>query len=108
MEVCMTDFYRAIADSTRRQILYMTSKQEYTQSELVDYFSVSQPAVKKHLDMLVREELLAERKEGRYRYYRLNVDVYERGMNLVTTDLNRVLEHKLNRLKHYLEEGENG
>ncbi|WP_054708157.1 metalloregulator ArsR/SmtB family transcription factor [Bacillus sp. JCM 19041] len=105
----MADFYRAIADSTRRQILYMTSKREYTQSELVNYFAVSQPAVKKHLDMLVHEELLAERKEGRYRFYRLNVDVYEREMNLVTNDLNRVLDHKLNRLKQYIEEeGENG
>ena len=45
----MTDIYRAIADPTRRKILTLLSQNEYTQSELVNRFTISQPAIKKHL-----------------------------------------------------------
>ncbi|NGP57341.1 winged helix-turn-helix transcriptional regulator [Paenibacillus thiaminolyticus] len=54
----MTDIYRAISDPTRRQILRMTAQREYTQSEIVQAFSISQPGMKKHLAILVEENLI--------------------------------------------------
>ncbi len=73
----LTHFYRVLADETRRKILALTAQREYTQAELVSLFDVSQPAIKKHLDLLLQEQLLHERKEGRYRYYKLHLDNFK-------------------------------
>lgn len=102
----MTDIYRAIADPTRRKILTLLSRNEYTQSELVDRFTISQPALKKHLAILVEEDLVAERKEGRYRVYRLKRDSFKNQYEKLQQEIGSVLDNKLMKLKTYLE-GEN-
>ncbi|GAF14543.1 hypothetical protein JCM19046_247 [Bacillus sp. JCM 19046] len=101
----MTHFYRVLADETRRKILALTAQREYTQAELVSLFDVSQPAIKKHLDLLLKEQLLHERKEGRYRYYKLHLDNFKDKKAEVEQELNQILEQKLVDLKSYLEEG---
>ncbi|MCG7343659.1 metalloregulator ArsR/SmtB family transcription factor [Sporosarcina sp. ACRSL] len=99
----MTDIYRAIADPTRRKILTLLSRNEYTQSELVDRFTISQPAVKKHLEILVEEDLVAERKEGRYRVYSLKRDNFKHQYEKLQQEIGSVLDNKLMNLKKYLE-----
>ncbi|MBM7841276.1 DNA-binding transcriptional ArsR family regulator [Alkalihalobacillus xiaoxiensis] len=101
----MTHFYRVLADETRRKILALTAQREYTQAELVSLFDVSQPAIKKHLDLLLKEQLLHERKEGRYRYYKLHLDNFKDKKAEVEQELNQILKQKLVDLKSYLEEG---
>lgn len=100
----MTDLYRAITDPIRRKILLMTSQKECTQSEIVKAFSISQPAIKKHLKILLDEELILERKSGRFCYYRLNQEVYNTSYRELQHELGLILENKLLKLKNYLEE----
>ena len=76
----MSDMYRAISDPIRRKILNMVAHRELPQLEIVKAFHISQPAVKKHLAILLEEELLLERREGKYCYYRLNTPNFQRGM----------------------------
>jgi DNA-binding transcriptional ArsR family regulator len=102
----MTDIYRAIADPTRRKILTLLSRNEYTQSELVDRFTISQPAIKKHLAILVEEDIVAERREGKYRIYSLKRDNFTRHYEKLQQEMGTILEDKLSKLKSYLE-GEN-
>lgn len=99
----MTDIYRAIADPTRRKILTLLSLHEYTQSELVERFTISQPALKKHLAILVEEDLVAERKEGRYRVYRLKRENFKNQYEKLRQEMGSVLDSKLMKLKTYLE-----
>ncbi|MCM3709476.1 ArsR/SmtB family transcription factor [Sporosarcina luteola] len=99
----MTDIYRAIADPTRRKILTLLSRNEYTQSELVDQFTISQPALKKHLSILVEEDLIAERKDGRYCVYRLKRDNFKDQYKKLQQEIGSVLDNKLKKLKTYLE-----
>ncbi|PZM67619.1 ArsR/SmtB family transcription factor [Paenibacillus dendritiformis] len=99
----MTDIYRAISDPIRRQILRMTAQREYTQSEIVQAFAISQPGMKKHLAILLEENLIRERKKGKYRYYSLQSDVFRLHYEQLQRELGMILEHKLAALKHYVE-----
>jgi ArsR family transcriptional regulator, arsenate/arsenite/antimonite-responsive transcriptional repressor len=99
----MTDIYRAIADPIRRQILKMTAQKECTQSEIVDAFTISQPAIIKHLTILKEEGFIEERRSGRFCFYRLNQPVFNHSYDKLQLELGAILEHKLMNLKLYLE-----
>ena len=64
--------FQAVADPTRRAILDLLARGERSAGELVDPFPISQPAVSQHLRVLREADLVAERREGRRRVYRLN------------------------------------
>lgn len=65
-----TDVYAAIADPTRRALLVrLTREGEKNVSELQERFSISQPAVSKHLRILREAGLVRSRQEGRLRLY---------------------------------------
>ncbi|MDH6675174.1 metalloregulator ArsR/SmtB family transcription factor [Paenibacillus glucanolyticus] len=100
----MSDMYRAISDPIRRKILHMVAHQELPQLEIVRAFHISQPAIKKHLAILLEEELLLERREGKYCFYRLNVPIFQNGYEQLQHELGHILENKLTKLKQYLEE----
>jgi DNA-binding transcriptional ArsR family regulator len=64
------DVYFAIADSTRRALLeHLANDGERSVSELLAPFSISQPAVSKHLRVLREAKLVRSRKVGRERLY---------------------------------------
>src|SRR5215470_20006114 len=63
--------YRAVADPTRRSILERLHQRELTVLELCEPFRISQPSLSKHLAVLRRSGLIAARRTGRHRYYRL-------------------------------------
>ena len=102
----MTDIYRAIADPIRRQILKLTAQKEYTQSDIVKCFSISQPAINKHLQILKEERLIEERRVGKYCYYRLNQVVFQASYAQLEQELGLLLEQRLANLKLYVEEDE--
>lgn len=104
----MTDIYRAIADPIRRKILTSLSYKELTQSDIVALFSISQPAIKKHLSILLEENLIAVRREGKYSVYRLKKDVFKFYYQKIHDELGNILENKLESLKYFLEEDKNG
>ncbi|WP_430108009.1 ArsR/SmtB family transcription factor [Paenibacillus sp. B1-33] len=49
----------------------MLAQGDRTQSDFVQFFHISQPAVKKHLQILLEEGVISEQKQGKYRIYRL-------------------------------------
>ncbi|GAB6927470.1 hypothetical protein JCM10914A_14530 [Paenibacillus sp. JCM 10914] len=100
----MSDIYRAISDPIRRQILNMVAHRELPQIDIVKAFHISQPAVKKHLTILLEEKLVLERREGKYCFYRLNAPVFEQAYSQLQYEIGRILEHKLSTLQQYLEE----
>lgn len=104
----MTDIYRAISDPIRRRILTLLSHKERTQSELVANFSISQPAVKKHLAILMEENLIADRRDGKYCFYSLKREVFYNHYEKLQHELGSILDNKLSKLKYYLEEENNG
>ena len=59
--------FRALADPTRREILRMLAGDGRSVQELTSVFSISQPAITKHLNVLDRAGLVSRRKDGRFR-----------------------------------------
>ena len=68
---------KALADSTRREILEMLKKSRLSAGEIAEHFTMSAPAVSKHLGILKDAELIRDCREGKYIYYELNTSVFE-------------------------------
>lgn len=65
-----TDVYAAIADNTRRDMLIRLARDgEHSVNQLHEPFSISQPAISKHLRILKEAGLVRSRKDGRKRLY---------------------------------------
>ena len=64
--------FRAVADPTRRGILERLHQAELTVTELGEPFHITQPSLSKHLAVLMHCGLIAARRSGRHRYYRLH------------------------------------
>src|SRR5215470_3000785 len=69
--------FRAVADPTRRIILERLHRREHTVLELCEPFRITQPSLSKHLAVLRRSGLIAARRSGRHRYYRLDPEPLE-------------------------------
>ena len=63
--------FHAIADSTRRSVLRALGNGECTVTDLLRVTRASQSALSQHLAVLRRARLVAQRQEGRYRWYRV-------------------------------------
>jgi DNA-binding transcriptional ArsR family regulator len=64
--------FDALGDPTRRAILDLLRENERAAGEIASHFPASRPAIAKHVRILKRAGLVAERSEGRHRYYALN------------------------------------
>lgn len=64
--------FQALADPTRRAVLDMLRRGSQPAGRIAGSFSVSRPAISKHLRLLRRAHLVQERREGRHRFYHLN------------------------------------
>src|SRR5262245_4971519 len=63
--------FRALADPTRREILQVLRSGELAAGEIAAQFSISGPAVSRHLSILEAAELVSERREGNRIIYSL-------------------------------------
>lgn len=60
----------AIADPTRRRVLELVRDRELPAGAIAGEFTISRPAVSRHLRVLREAGLVHERREGRLRLYR--------------------------------------
>src|SRR5437763_13780568 len=62
----------ALADPTRRQIVELLAGRERNAGEIAAHFTVSRPAVSRHLRVLREHGLVQTRQEGQQRIYSLD------------------------------------
>src|SRR5438552_8888460 len=62
----------ALADPTRRQIVELLAESEHNAGEIAARFTVSRPAVSRHLRVLREHGLVQTRQEGQQRIYSLD------------------------------------
>ena len=67
----LTTVFLALADPTRRAILERLARGEASGTELARPFSISVPAISKHLRVLEHADLILHRKDGRTHRFRL-------------------------------------
>lgn len=66
-----TAVFKALADTTRRQILFQLRDGELSAGEISSRFDISGPSISRHLGILKNADLVAERREGNRIIYRL-------------------------------------
>jgi len=59
--------FAALADPTRRAILARLAQGDASVSELMEPFTLTQPAISKHLNVLERAGLISQRRDARRR-----------------------------------------
>ncbi|MEZ2337642.1 ArsR/SmtB family transcription factor [Mucilaginibacter sp. RCC_168] len=68
MEQHRLDAFQVIADPSRRQMLYLLSKDSLTINALADNFEMSRPAVSKHIKVLYNAGFISIQDIGRERH----------------------------------------
>ena len=69
------DPFNAVAEPKRRKILEALGPVERSVNEIVEALGWPQPMVSKHLAVLKKVGLVRERREGRQRLYRVNMEM---------------------------------
>ncbi len=95
--------FAALADPTRRAILARLAGGEASVTELAEPFSMSLPAVSKHLKVLERAGLIARGRERQWRPSRLEAGPLKEVADW-TDRYRRFWEQSYDRLDEYLEE----
>ena len=97
--------FAALADPTRRAILVRLSEGEATVNELAEPFSVSLPAISRHLKVLERAGLIERGREGQARPSRLRPEVLDEAASWIETR-KRTWNARMDRLDDHLRQKE--
>jgi DNA-binding transcriptional ArsR family regulator len=95
--------FAALADPTRRAILARLATGEASVTELAEPFSMSQPAISKHLKVLERAGLVSRGRERQWRPARLRATPLKEVAEW-TDPYRRFWEERYDRLDEYLDE----
>jgi DNA-binding transcriptional ArsR family regulator len=94
--------FRAVADQTRRAVLELLADgAEWPVGAMADRLAVSMPLLSRHLGVLRSVELVAERRTGRQRLYRLRPDGL-REVHEWTALFQEFWEQRVDNLRAYL------
>ncbi|MGR0279435.1 metalloregulator ArsR/SmtB family transcription factor [Marinomonas dokdonensis] len=78
-------FYKCLADETRlRSIILIQREQELCVCELMAALDETQPKVSRHLALLRRDGLLTDRRQGQWVYYKINPQLPQWAVNVIT------------------------
>ncbi len=70
----LADKFKALSDSTRMRILQMLDKRSRSVNEIVDFFTLTQPTISRHLKVLRDAGLVNVERHGQKMIYSLNVN----------------------------------
>src|SRR5438105_1812439 len=94
--------FSALADPTRRAVLDLLRTGTRPAGDIAKAFTVSRPAISKHLSILRRAHLVEERREGRHRLYQLNPEPL-RAVDSWLEEYRQFWTASLNNLKAFVE-----
>ena len=95
------DVFQAIADPTRRAILFLVATQSMTAGAIASNFDTARPTVSKHLAILTECELLTQEQHGREMYYHLNPDKMKEIADFVEP-FRQLWEDRFNKLENIM------
>jgi DNA-binding transcriptional ArsR family regulator len=75
--------FSALSDATRRTIIQNLLENDLTVTEIAKPFSVSLPAVSKHLKVLEKANLVSRQKLGREHRFRVNLKPIDDALNFL-------------------------
>ncbi len=99
----LSNTFAALADPTRRAILAQLLLGERSVGELAGPFQMSAPAVSKHLRVLERAGLIAQRRDAQWRRCRITADPLKEVSDW-TERYRQIWEERLDRLDEYVQQ----
>ena len=97
--------FAALADPTRRAMLSRLAEGEATVNELAEPFSVSLPAISRHLKVLERAGLIVRSREAQWRPSRLQADPLDEAAEWMLAR-KQTWEARMDRLDAHLRKGD--
>jgi len=97
------DVFQAIADPNRRAIISLLAQKKLTMNDVANHFTVSRPAISKHVKVLTECGLVKIEKQGRERYCTIQPDKLSEVSDWVE-QYRQLWEERFDRLEKYLEE----
>ncbi len=71
------EFFQALANPYRREIIKMLKWKNMSAGEIAEHFSISQPSISRHLDVLKRAEIITAERKANQIFYSLNLSVMQ-------------------------------
>lgn len=81
----MNEVFKALNDSTRRNILSLLKKKDMTAGEIFEEFKMSKPSISHHLEILKKADLVYSKKEGQFIIYSINTTILNDVLNWILT-----------------------
>jgi len=73
----MNNIFKALNDTTRREILLLLKENDLTAGAIADQFNISKPSISHHLDILKRADLVTSEKKGQFVCYSINTTIVD-------------------------------
>jgi DNA-binding transcriptional ArsR family regulator len=99
----LTTTFAALADPTRRAILARLNSGECTVGELAKPFTISMPAISRHLRVLEHAGLIAQRRDAQWRLCRIEAAPLKQVADWAS-HYSHLWQARLDRLDTYLEQ----
>ena len=99
----LSNTFAALADPTRRAILARLSSGECSVGELAEPFDMSMPAISKHIRVLERAGLIAQRRDAQWRRCRIEAAPLKQVADWAE-HYRHIWEERLDRLDDYLQQ----
>lgn len=99
------DAFQAIADPTRREILFLLKNNTLNINSVADKFNISRPAISKHMKILTECGLVIVHQQGRERFCEANPEKLKEVSNWIEKYTN-FWNSKLDALEKYLDSRE--
>lgn len=88
------EFYQALANPYRREIIKMLKWKNLSAGEITEHFDISQPSISRHLDVLKRAEIVTTERKANQIIYSLNLSVMDEMYIQLSDLLNIRLDNK--------------
>lgn len=81
----MNEVFKALNDSTRREILKMLRESDMTAGDIAAKFDMTAPSISHHLDKLKRAGLVTTIKQGQFVRYSMNTTIVDDLLQYILT-----------------------
>ncbi|MFY0696657.1 MAG: winged helix-turn-helix transcriptional regulator [Balneola sp.] len=85
----MNKLFKALNDSTRRQILDLLKEKDLSAGEIAEAFEISKPSISHHLDLLKNAGLVSSERDGQFIVYSLDTTALEEATQWLFNLLNK-------------------
>ena len=96
------DVFQALSDPIRREIIQLLTDENLTLNKVAENFSISRPAISKHIKILTECGLVTIKQQGRERYCKVNPEPLNEVYNWLG-HFDKFWDKKLNALKIFME-----